>query len=268
MKTYKVITVFPEMVKDFTRYGVLSQAIKSGLIHVDAINPRDFTEDVHKTVDDRPFGGGDGMIMLVEPLEKAIKSLQANKSTDQKIRVIYLSPQGKKFSDQMARDLSKEEDIVFICGRYGGIDQRFINTYVTEEVSVGDYVLSGGELGAFVMIDAISRMVPGVLGHKDSADEDSFAQGLLEHPNFTRPREILGQSVPEVLFSGHHKVIAEWKRMTSLLVTIKKRPDLLNSKTGKSLLSAEDKKKLIIFFNSLSESDKKSCGLNDFVLEL
>ncbi|CAE79960.1 tRNA (guanosine(37)-N1)-methyltransferase TrmD [Bdellovibrio bacteriovorus] len=262
-----VITLFPEMIQGAVSHGVLGQALKGDLLSVQAHTPREFASDKHRTVDDRPFGGGDGMIMLSETLEKSIQKVQHKNS-----KVIYLSPQGSVLTDDKARELSQAEHLVLICGRYGGIDQRIINTYVDEEISIGDYVLSGGELGALVVIDALSRFIPGVLGHVDSADKDSFSEGLLEHPNFTRPREYLGQDVPEVLLSGNHKLIADWKEKVSALVTLKKRPDLFiiylaeereKYRALKKKKTAEPLKELFKFWQQLSPQDREVLGLED-----
>lgn len=262
-----VITLFPEMIENAVSHGVLSQAIKGDLLKVSAHTPREFANDRHRTVDDRPFGGGDGMIMLAETLEKTLLKVKHKNS-----KVIYLSPQGSVLTAEKARALAKEEHIVFICGRYGGIDQRIINHYVDEELSIGDYVLSGGELAAVVTIDALARFIPGVLGHSESAEQDSFSAGLLEHPNFTRPREYLAQQVPEVLLGGNHKVIEDWKRKVSALVTLKKRPDLFQVFLKEENLKVEGAKKknkrsplneLINFWKDLSPEDKKSLGLED-----
>lgn len=267
MLKIEVITLFPEMIENAVSHGVLGQALKSDLLTVKAHTPREFAEDRHRTADDRPFGGGDGMIMLPETLEKTLTKLKHNNS-----RVIYLSPQGQALSDEKARSFANEEHLIFICGRYGGIDQRIINSHVDEELSIGDYVLSGGELGALVVIDALSRFVPGVLGHEESADKDSFAEGLLEHPNFTRPRNYLGQEVPAVLLSGNHKVIEDWKRKVSALVTMKKRPDLFKEyiraenekyQAQKKKKTAPPLKELKEFFRSLSEQDRKVLGLEN-----
>lgn len=251
---FQVITVFPEMIAAAMSVGVFSQAVKSALLSLSCLNPRDFTTDLHRTVDDRPFGGGDGMIMLPEPLEKSIAAAKAEQPA---AKVIYLSPQGKPLTHDKAQELSQSQGLILLCGRYGGIDQRIINKFVDEEISTGDYVISGGELAACVVMDAVSRFIPGVLGHKDSADKDSFAAGLLEHPNFTRPREYQGQGVPEVLVGGNHKKINEWKEIVSFLVTLQKRPDLINK--------AEDQKQLTAAFrlwNSMSAEERELLGLN------
>lgn len=262
-----VITLFPEMIEGAASYGVLGQALKSDLLKVASHTPREFAQDRHRTVDDRPFGGGDGMIMLAEPLEKTIQKVQHKNS-----KIIYMSPQGDVLTDAKARSLAKEEHLIIICGRYGGIDQRIINAYVDEELSIGDYVLSGGELGALVAIDAISRMVPGVLGHSESANQDSFSAGLLEHPNFTRPRHYLGEEVPEILLGGNHKLIENWKQKVSALTTLVKRPDLfqayLEEENAKYSQLKKKKteapiKELKKFWNQLSLQDRKVLGLEE-----
>ncbi len=266
MSRIDVITLFPEMIESAVSYGVLHQAIKSDLLSVQAHTPREFASDKHKTADDRPFGGGDGMIMLAEPLVKSLEKIRSEKS-----KIIYLSPQGAVFTNETAKRLAHQEHLVLICGRYGGIDQRVINHYQVEEISIGDYVLSGGELGALVVIDALARFIPGVLGHQDSAGQDSFENGLLEQPNFTRPREFQGQGVPDVLMGGNHKLISEWKSKVSALITLKKRPDLfliyLQQENEKYFAQKKKKtgtplKELFKFWMSLSESDKKVLGLD------
>jgi tRNA (guanine37-N1)-methyltransferase len=251
--SFQVITLFPEMIQAAMAAGVFGQAQKSALLELSCINPREFTTDVHKTVDDRPFGGGDGMIMMPEPLVAAIHAAKAARAG---ARVLYLSPQGTPLTHAKARELSREEGLVLICGRYGGIDQRVINRHVDEEISTGDYVISGGELAACVVMDAVSRFVPGVLGHRDSAEKDSFAAGLLEHPNFTKPREYQNQTVPEVLLSGHHHNIQRWKDLTSFLVTLEKRPDLIDRPaSGKELKAAHE------FWKGLSQTERDLLGL-------
>lgn len=266
-----VITLFPEMIESAAKFGVLGQALKGDLLQVNSHTPREFATGVHRQVDDRPFGGGDGMIMMPEPLEKTLEKVKHKNS-----RVVYLSPQGGVLTDQKARSLAKAEHLVLICGRYGGIDQRIINSYVDEEISIGDYVLSGGELGALVVIDAVSRFIPGVLGHNDSADKDSFSEGLLEHPNFTRPREYLGEEVPEVLLGGNHKLIAEWKTKVSALVTLVKRPDLFQEyleientkyRALKKKKTEAPLKELKKFWMNLSSQDRKVLGLDELTEE-
>jgi tRNA (guanine37-N1)-methyltransferase len=250
---FQVITVFPEMIQAAMAAGVFFQAQKNSLLSLSCINPRDFTSDTHRTVDDRPFGGGDGMIMLPEPLEKSIAKAKLEQPDS---KVIFLSPQGKPLTHQKAQALSLEPGLILLCGRYGGIDQRVINQLVDEEISTGDYVISGGELAACVVMDAVSRFVPGVLGHRDSAEKDSFAEGLLEHPNFTRPREYQGQSVPEVLLSGNHKNIHEWKLLVSYLVTLQKRPDLIEKNRTLQTLTKAHK-----FWQSLTAEERGVLGL-------
>ena len=253
---FSVITVFPEMVENFFSQGVVGQSINRNLLSLETISPRSFTEDVHRTIDDRPFGGGDGMIMMSAPLEKALLSIQDLS----KSRVIYLTPHGTPFNDKKARELAQLSHLVLICGRYGGIDQRFINTHVEEELSIGDYILSGGELGAAVVIDAVARMIPGVLGHGASAHEDSFSKDLmLEQPHFTRPREWLGQFVPEVLTTGNHKAISEWKEKVSMLVTLLKRPDLF----WKGSISDREIDSLKLFWKQVSNNDRAVLGLDE-----
>lgn len=255
---FQIITLFPELIQAITSEGVIGQARKKDLIQISSIQPRDFTEDIHKTVDDRPFGGGDGMVMMIGPLKAAIA--QAKNQAKVGAKVIYLSPQGQTLSQNKVEEFSQEEEIILLCGRYAGIDQRILNTLVDEEISIGDYVISGGELAAGILIDAVSRRVPGVLGHVDSADQDSFSQslqGLLEAPMFTRPRDYEGQSAPEILLSGNHKKIIEWRRDVSVLVTMAKRPDLLFEKR----FSDKEKKSLIKFWQDLSSTDKQILGL-------
>lgn len=257
---FEIISVFPDFFSS-TQFGILGQALKSQLISINTINPREFTSDVHKTVDDRPFGGGDGMIMLFDPLKSAIEKSRTNGAK----KIIYLSPQGKLLTAPLAKEIAESQHVTLVCGRYGGIDQRVINELVDEEISIGDYVLSGGEYAALVLIDVASRFVPGVLGNQDSSAEDSFENGLLEAPNFTRPRDLkdLGQ-VPEVLTSGHHKNISVWRQRLSYLITLQKRRDLflkyLQSRMPqeREFLRSELKK----FWQHMSESDKKVCGIS------
>ena len=254
---FQVITLFPDLIEAFTAEGVIGQARKKELISLNCIQLRDFTQDVHKTVDDRPFGGGDGMVMMIEPLKAAIAKA---KSQSTNAKVIYLSPQGRTLDQSKVEELSKSGELILICGRYAGLDQRIINSHVDEEISIGDYVISGGELAASVLIDAVSRRVPGVLGHAESADQDSFSNslnGLLEAPAFTRPREFEGAETPEVLLSGNHKKIAQWRKDVSVLVTLLKRPDLLFEMRFSEL----EKKNLIQFWQLMPDSEKAVLGL-------
>ncbi len=226
---FDVVTLFPEMVESVAQVGVLGRAIKNGLIQLKCWNPRDYTQDKHRTVDDRPYGGGPGMLMKVEPLRDAIHA--ARKAAGKKTRVVYLSPQGRTLTQTDVKSLSQQQGFIFIAGRYEGIDERIIESEVDEEWSIGDYVLSGGELPALVIIDAVARMIPGVLGDEDSATQDSFMDGLLDCPHYTRPEEIDGQSVPEVLLGGNHKVIEQWRMKQALGRTWLRRPELLNELT-------------------------------------
>ena len=228
---FHVITLFPEMIMQLSSLGVLGRAIKQDLIGLTCWNPRDFAHDRHRTVDDRPYGGGPGMLMKVQPLADAIAA--AKKRAGESASVIYLSPQGERLNQRKVRHLALGEsgvqppDYILLAGRYEGIDERLIEACVDHEISIGDYVLSGGELAAMVLIDAIARMLPGVLGDEDSARLDSFMQGLLDCPHYTRPEEIDGRRVPEVLLSGDHKAIVSWRLKQSLGRTWLRRPDLL-----------------------------------------
>ncbi|ASG66909.1 tRNA (guanosine(37)-N1)-methyltransferase TrmD [Idiomarina piscisalsi] len=220
-----VISLFPDMFSAVTDYGVTGRAIKEGLLQVSVWNPRDFTHDRHRTVDDRPYGGGPGMLMMVQPLVDAIEA--AKNDLGQDTPVIYLSPQGQTLDHRGVQSLSGNDRMILIAGRYEGIDERVIEKYVDAQWSIGDYVLSGGELPAMVLIDAISRLVPGVLGHRDSAEEDSFANGLLDCPHYTRPEVYNEQQVPSVLLSGNHDKIRRWRLQQSLGRTWLQRPELI-----------------------------------------
>ncbi|MHB0776879.1 tRNA (guanosine(37)-N1)-methyltransferase TrmD [Halomonas sp. WWR20] len=226
-----VVSLFPEMFEAVTRYGVTGRAVKQGLLNVEFWNPRDYATDRHRTVDDRPYGGGPGMLMKVETLRQAIAEARdaAAHCCSSRPRVIYLSPQGRPLDQQGARELAGLESLVVVAGRYEGIDERVVEADIDEEWSIGDYVLSGGELPAMVMIDSVARLIPGVLGHQDSAQEDSFAGGLLDCPHYTRPETIDGRQVPEVLLSGNHAAIRRWRLKQSLGRTWLRRPDLLES---------------------------------------
>lgn len=220
-----VITLFPQMFQLLTDYGIPGRAVNRSILDMTTWNPRDYAPDRHQTVDDRPYGGGPGMVMMVQPLRDAIREARA--MADGKTRVIYLSPQGRKLDQHGLAELAKQPNLVLVCGRYEGVDERIIAAEVDEEWSIGDYVLSGGELAAMVMIDGITRLLPDALGHEESAVQDSFVQGLLDHPQFTRPEEIDGISVPEVLLSGDHQAIARWRYKQALGRTWLRRPDLL-----------------------------------------
>ncbi|HII3796155.1 TPA: tRNA (guanosine(37)-N1)-methyltransferase TrmD [Pasteurella multocida] len=222
-----IISLFPEMFKAITEFGVTGRAVKQNLLQVRCWNPRDFTHDKHKTVDDRPYGGGPGMLMMVQPLRDAIQAAKAEVGDGAK--VIYLSPQGRKLDQAGVKELAQHQKLILLCGRYEGIDERLIETEVDEEWSVGDYVLTGGELPAMTLIDAVARFIPGVLGKQASADEDSFAEGLLDCPHYTRPEVLDGLAVPPVLMSGNHEEIRKWRLRQSLERTWLRRPELLES---------------------------------------
>ena len=222
-----IITLFPEMFKAITEFGVTGRAVKHNLLQVRCYNPRDFTHDKHKTVDDRPYGGGPGMLMMVQPLRDAIHSAKAD--AGEGVKVIYLSPQGCKLEQAGVKELSLNSKMILVCGRYEGIDERLIQSEIDEEWSVGDYVLTGGELPAMTLIDAVARFIPGVLGKQESAQEDSFAEGLLDCPHYTRPEVLDGLTVPPVLMSGNHAEIRKWRLKQSLERTWLRRPELLES---------------------------------------
>lgn len=242
-----VISLFPEMFDAITQQGVIGRAIKNGTIEFNAWNPRDFTHDKHRTVDDRPYGGGPGMLMMVQPLTDAIR--EAKQAAGEGAKVIYLSPQGRKLDQAGVKHLSQYNKLVLVAGRYEGIDERVIQSEVDEEWSIGDFVLSGGELPAMTLIDAVSRMIPGVLGHELSAEQDSFADGLLDCPHYTRPEVLDGKRVPEVLLSGNHEKIRQWRLKQSLGRTWLRRPDLINDLA----LTAEQQKLLDVFIHEHNE---------------
>jgi len=242
-----VVTLFPEMFDAITGLGITGRACRQGLIEVSCWNPRDFTTDRHRTVDDRPFGGGAGMLMKTEPLRAAIHA--ARSALDVPAKVIYLSPQGRRLDHAGVRELAARPAIVLLCGRYQGIDQRVLQADVDEEWSIGDFVLSGGELAAMVMLDAVIRQLPGALGHEESAEQDSFATGLLHCPQYTRPQQINGESVPPVLLSGDHEQIRRWRLQQALAATWIKRPDLLAEMT----LNAEQQALLEAFIEGLDD---------------
>lgn len=223
---FDVVTLFPEMMEALAA-GVIGRAQQQDLIHLHCWNPRDYTHDVHKTVDDRPYGGGPGMVMKIEPLADAIN---AARTQNPSAKTVYLSPQGQPLNQQTAKQLSAEEGLILICGRYEGIDERLLNKQVDLEISIGDYVLSGGELPAMVLIDAVSRLIPGVLGHADSAEQDSFTNGLLDCPHYTRPEILDGEQVPGVLLSGNHAEIEKWRLQQSLVRTRERRPELFGQR--------------------------------------
>lgn len=223
---FAVLTLFPELVQALTQHGIVRRAIAQQAVEVSCYNPRDYTLDVHRTVDDRPYGGGPGMVMKSDCLLRAIRDVRKRHLG----RVVYLSPQGEPLTQAKVQQFAQEPSLILLCGRYEGIDERIIQLEVDEECSIGDYVLSGGELGAMVLIDSITRLLPGVLGHEDSAEQDSFAEGLLDCPHYTRPELVEGLGVPAVLKSGNHAAIARWRKKQMLGATWLKRPDLLAKK--------------------------------------
>lgn len=224
MNRFHILTLFPEMVMDGLNTSIIGRAIEAGLLEINAVNIRDYSTNKHMKVDDYPYGGGAGLVMQPEPVYRAYEDL--TKDMKKKPRVVYLTPQGTTFHQEMAKELAKEEELVFLCGHYEGIDERVLEEIVTDHVSIGDYVLTGGELPAMVMIDSISRLVPGVLHNDDSAGDESFENGLLEYPQYTRPPVFLDKEVPEVLLSGHHENIRKWRHEQSVKRTKERRPDL------------------------------------------
>ena len=222
---YHVLTLFPEMIENGMNTSITGRAITKGLLSLEAINIRDFAFNKHQKVDDYPYGGGAGMLMQAEPVYLSYESIAER--IGRKPRVIFLTPQGKTFNQDMAKEFALEEDLVFLCGHYEGIDERVLEEIVTDYVSIGDYVLTGGELPAMVMMDSISRMVPGVLNNQESGETESFSGNLLEYPQYSRPEEWHGKKVPEVLLSGHHANVEKWRREQSIIRTAKWRPDLL-----------------------------------------
>ena len=220
-----VVTLFPQMFDAVSQYGITRRAVEQGIVELGAWNPRDYTHDRHRTVDDRPYGGGPGMLMKVQPLRDALHDARA--ASGGRAHVVYLSPQGRPLTQQGVRELASREHLVLIAGRYEGVDERFLETEVDAEWSIGDYVLSGGELGAMVIIDTVTRLLPGALGHEDSAEQDSFSEGLLDYPHYTRPEVFEGKTVPAILLSGDHQAIARWREKQSLGRTWLRRPDLL-----------------------------------------
>ena len=224
---FYVLTLFPDMIMDGLRTSITRRAMEAGLIHIEAVNIRDFTKDKHKHVDDYPYGGGAGMVMQAEPVYNAYQYLC--EKTGKKLKVVYMPPQGRTFTQKVAEEFAVEDDLVLLCGHYEGIDERVLELIVTDYVSIGDFVLTGGELPAMAIIDTVSRLVPGVLNNDDSAEIESFHDDLLEYPQYTRPETFEGVKVPEILQSGHHENINKWRRYQALKNTYYKRPELLEN---------------------------------------
>ncbi|WP_372972307.1 tRNA (guanosine(37)-N1)-methyltransferase TrmD [Marinobacter sp.] len=243
------VSLFPEMFGAVTDYGITGRAVREGLLTFRSWNPREFTHDRHRTVDDRPYGGGPGMLMKIQPLRDAIHA--AREEAPGKACVVYLSPQGERLDQQVVESLASQDSLILVAGRYEGVDERLISTEVDREVSLGDFVLSGGELAAMAVIDAVTRFIPGALGHAQSAEQDSFADGLLDCPHYTRPEVYEGQAVPDVLLGGHHEQIRRWRLRESLRRTRERRPDLLEQR----VLTDEERELLDEILNEPGASD-------------
>lgn len=238
---FHILTLFPEMVRQGLETSIIGNAVRKGIVELDPVNIRDYTADRHKKVDDYPYGGGAGMVMQAQPVYDAWQAVAA--SVGYQPRCIYLTPQGRRFDQSMAKELAGEEDLILLCGHYEGVDERVLEEIVTDQVSIGDYVLTGGELPAMVMVDAISRMIPGILTNDESGSTESLEGGLLEYPQYSRPAEWMGREVPQVLLSGDYQKIEEWRHEQSVLRTLRYRPELLESAD----LSYQDVKKILKF---------------------
>ena len=243
---FHVMTLFPEMIEQGLHTSILGRALDAGIISLNTVNIRDYSEDKHRHVDDYPYGGGAGMVMAAEPIAKCYEDICGE---GPKKRLVYLTPWGRVFNQDMAKELAREDELVFLCGHYEGVDERVLSRYVTDPVSIGDYVLSGGELPAMVMIDAIARMVPGVLTNEESGETESFENSLLEYPQYTRPEVWRDEAVPEVLLSGHHAKVAEWRMQRSIDRTIQYRPELMEG-------AVLDKKSAKYYRERLAEKNK------------
>ena len=239
-----IVSLFPGMFQAITDYGITRRAVENGLLEVETWNPRDFAEDRHRTVDDKPYGGGPGMLMKVQPLADAIAAAKAKGGAD--CPVVYLSPQGRKLVQSDMAGFAQLPGVIMVAGRYEGVDERLIESVIDDEVSIGDYVVSGGELPAMVLMDGLTRLIPGVVGDRESVEQDSFTDGLLDYPQYTRPEIVDDKQVPEVLMSGDHKMIERWRRMQALGRTAERRPDLL----GERQLSDDEQRLLDEYRNS------------------
>jgi tRNA (guanine37-N1)-methyltransferase len=253
---FHVLTLFPEIPRAFFETSIMKKAVEKGIIAYDLVNIRDFAFDKHKTCDDSPYGGGAGMLMLPEPLNLGLKSVCSKIKEEQgakaKKRVIYVTPSGKPFTQKLAQDLSQEDNLIFICGRYEGIDQRIIDTWVDDEISIGDYVMSSGELAATVIIDAVYRLVDGVIS-SDSLSEESHTDGLLEYPQYTHPEVFCGKKVPDILLSGHHENIRKWRLQKRLEKTLRVRPDMIAKARENGQLSKEAEKMIETITNKTGD---------------
>ncbi|MEJ2031954.1 MAG: tRNA (guanosine(37)-N1)-methyltransferase TrmD [Deltaproteobacteria bacterium] len=245
---FDILTIFPQLLASPLEEGIIRRARRDGRIEIGVHNIRDFAADKHAMTDDRPFGGGEGMVMKPEPISAALAQVRQKRPGG---RVILLSPQGRLYNQEVAAELAREEHLILLCGRYEGVDERVRQHYVDEEISIGDYILTGGELAALVLVDSITRLLPGVLGCADSAAKDTFSRGLLKHPQYTRPREFEDETVPEVLLSGDHHAVAEWRLVASVRQTMRRRPDLLRKATF-----AEDELKILKKHGLLAELAK------------
>ncbi len=252
-----VVTLFPEFVQTVAGQGVVGRAVTDGKIDLQAWNPRDFAQDRHRSVDDRSYGGGPGMVMTVEPLRSAIQAARAAQGGQ--VRASLMSPQGRLLDQDLVRDLAGRKGLLLVCGRYEGIDERLLQLEIDEEISIGDYVISGGELAAAVVVDAVARLVPGVLGDEESAEQDSFMNGLLDHPHYSRPERVEGMDVPKVLLSGDHAAIRRWRRKQALGRTWQRRPELLRDR----VLSTEDQDLLEEFKQELNTEHDDAGGSRD-----
>ena len=247
-----VLTLFPEMIDGGLNHSIIKRAIEQEKVKITSHNIRDYSNNKHKQVDDTPYGGGAGMVMQIQPIEDSIKDLELSENTP----IVYLTPKGKTFNQAMAKEFAKEERVVFLCGHYEGVDQRVIDKHITHEVSIGDYVLTGGELPAMVMIDAIVRLLDDVLGDQESYEDESFYNGLLEYPHYTRPSEYDGMNVPDILLSGNHQKIADWRLMESLKLTFERRPELLKEFFKTEVLSNRKRRKLEDYIRDLKKTKK------------
>ena len=244
---FHILTLFPELINDTLSHSITGRAIKEEIIGINAVNIRDFTKNKHRHVDDYPYGGGAGMVMQPQPVYDAYKSI-VDKEGD--MRVVFMTPQGRRFDQSIAEELSEEKNIMLLCGHYEGIDERVVEEIVTDEISIGDFILTGGELAAITIIDAVSRLIPGVLGKEESFEDESFSDGLLEYPQYTRPEIWHDKQVPEVLLSGHHGNIEKWRRQQSLKRTFERRPELLEQEEVQEALTKKDREYLSELENS------------------